>query len=150
MFLHTIRLLLRAWELEKDERFLSAAQKSGDFLLLAQLPEPHPIWAQQYNLQMEPAWARKFEPPAACSRESLGAMQALYELSLATGEKRYRGPLTAALAWFKRSHLDGDPNRWARFYELGANKPIYCEADTYVITRGKLQLANSLHLHSWG
>jgi hypothetical protein len=135
VFLHTIRLLLRARELEKDERFLSAAQKAGDFLLLAQLPEPHPIWAQQYNLQMEPAWARKFEPPAACSRESLGAMQALYELSLVTGEERYREPLTAALAWFERSNLDGDPDRWARFYELGANQPIYCEADTYVITR---------------
>ena len=62
-------------------------------------------------------------------------MQALYELSLATGEERYRGPLTAALAWFERSHLDGDPDRWARFYELGANQPIYCEADTYAITR---------------
>ena len=134
VFLHTMRLLLRAWELEQDDRFLKSARRSGDFLLRTQLPEPHPIWAQQYNLQMEPAWARKFEPPAACSRESLGAMEALYELSLATGDNRYREALAPAMKWFERSRLKGDKPRWARFYELSTNRPIYCEAETYALT----------------
>jgi hypothetical protein len=69
-----MRVLLRAHELEKDERYLTAAKKLGSFLLKAQLPEPQPAWAQQYNFAMEPVWARKFEPPAVSSVESVGAM----------------------------------------------------------------------------
>lgn len=132
--LNVVRLLIRAHELEQDGRFLDAARRAGDFLLLAQLPEPQPVWAQQYNFEMEPAWARKFEPPAACSLESLGAMNALLELWLATGEEKYIKPLPAALDWFERSRLEGKGDRWARFYELGTNKPLYCKAETYEVT----------------
>jgi PelA/Pel-15E family pectate lyase len=130
--MHVMGVLLRAHELEKDERFLKAALRLGDFLLLAQLPEPQAAWAQQYNREMEPAWARKFEPPAVSSVESEGAMQALLDLWQATGEKKYLQPIPAALAWLERSKLpDG---RWARFYELGTNKPLYCKAGTYEVT----------------
>jgi len=127
-----MRLLLRASELEKDERFLAAAKKLGDFLLLAQLPGPQPAWAQQYNREMEPAWARKFEPPAVSSIESVSAINALIELWLATGEEKWLQTLRPAIAWLEKSKLpDG---RWARFYELGTNKPLYCKAGTYEIT----------------
>lgn len=127
-----IDLLLRAHELEKDGRFLDAAKKTGDFLLLARLDEPQPVWAQQYNRDMEPAWARKFEPPAVCTVESIGALKALIELWLATGDIKYIAPHAAAFAWFERSRLpDG---RWARFYELGTNRPIYCKSETYELT----------------
>lgn len=132
--LNTIRLLLRAYELEQDERFLKAAKQAGNFLLLAQLPEPQPVWAQQYNFAMEPAWARKFEPPSLCSLESLGAMNALLDLWMVTGEDKYRKPLSAALKWFDRSSLEGKGNRWARFYEMESNKPLYCKAETYEVT----------------
>ena len=80
---NVVRLLIRAYELEKDERYLKAAKRAGDFLLLAQLPEPQPAWAQQYNFEMEPAWARKFEPPSVCSLESVGTMNALFDLWVA-------------------------------------------------------------------
>jgi PelA/Pel-15E family pectate lyase len=130
--MQVMHVLLRAHELEKDERFLKAAQKLGDFLVLAQLPEPQAAWAQQYNRDMEPAWARKFEPPAVSSIESEGAIEALIHLWRATGEKKYLEPIPAAIAWLERSKLpDG---RWARFYELGTNKPLYCKADTYEVT----------------
>ena len=38
------------------------AERAGDFILAAQMPEPQPAWAQQYDAAMHPAWARKFEP----------------------------------------------------------------------------------------
>ncbi len=132
--LNTIRLLLRAYELEQDERFLKAAKRAGDFLLLAQFPEPQPVWAQQYNFAMEPAWARKFEPPSLCSLESLGAMNALLDLWLLTGDDKYHQTLSAALEWFDRSSLNGKGKRWARFYEMESNKPLYCKANTYEVT----------------
>src|SRR5215510_16092495 len=75
-----IRTLLEAHQLYGTQVYLDAARKGGDFILLAQLPEPQPAWAQQYNPHMEPAWARKFEPPAAVSSESGGSIPALVDL----------------------------------------------------------------------
>lgn len=105
----------------------AAALKGGDFLLLAQLPEPQPVWAQQYNPQFEPAWARAFEPPSVCSGESTGAMRLLVDLYLETGYEKYLEPLPRAIAWFRRSELS--PGVWARMYELQTNKPIYGDRD---------------------
>jgi hypothetical protein len=81
---------------------------------------------------MQPVWARKFEPPAVSSVESYGTIEALFKLWLATGEEKYRAPIPPALDWLEKSRLpDG---QWARFYELGTNRPLYCEADTYKVT----------------
>ena len=130
--LETIRILLRAYELEQDERFLTSAKKAGDFLLAAQLPEPQPAWAQQYNFDFEPTWARRFEPPGVSSIESFGAMLALHELWIATGDDRFIATLPKAFDWLENRRLpDG---RWARFYELETNKPLYCTAETYEVT----------------
>jgi hypothetical protein len=127
-----VELMLRTYELSKDPRYLESAKKAGDFFILAQLPEPQPVWAQQYNRDMEPVWARKFEPPAASGGESLGVMESLLQLWLVTGDERYLKPLQPALAWYERSGLpDG---KYARFYELQTNKPLYCKAGTYEVT----------------
>lgn len=124
-----VQLLLRAYELTKDERYLNSAKKAGDFFILAQMPEPQPGWAQQYNHQMEPVWARKFEPPCVTGGESLSTMETLHELYVVTGDEKYLKPLTAAFAWYERSKLpDG---QYARFYELQTNKPLYFIKDTY-------------------
>ena len=64
--------------------------------------------------------------------ESLGALSALHELWLDTGDERYLEPMKPALAWLEKVKLsDG---RWARFYELGTDRPLYCKAGTYEIT----------------
>jgi hypothetical protein len=91
------------------------------------LPEPHPVWAQQYNPQLEPAWARAFEPPCVCSNESGGAMRLLVDLYLETGDEKYLEPLPRAIAWFKRSEVA--PGVWARMYEIGTNTPIFGDRD---------------------
>ena len=127
-----VELMLRAHELTGEARFLDAAKRCGDFLLLAQFEGAQPVWAQQYNPEMVPVWARKFEPPAVSSSESLGACFTLFEIWLATGEEKYRATLPAALDWLEKAKL---PNgRWSRFYEFGTNKPLYCVAETYELT----------------
>ena len=107
--------------------YRTAALKGGDFLILAQLPEPQPTWSQQYNAQLEPDWARAFEPPSVCSGESGGAMRLLIDLYLETGDEKYLEPLPRAIAWFKRSEIS--PGIWARMYEIGTNTPIYGDRD---------------------
>ena len=117
--------LLLAWQLRGDAKYLEAAKRGGDFLITAQMPEPQPAWAQQYDAEMHPAWSRAFEPSAICGRESQSAMWALLKLAAVTGDKKYLEPLPRAIAYLRRSLLsDG---RMARYYELQTNKPIYFE-----------------------
>jgi hypothetical protein len=106
----------------------------GDFLILAQMPEPQPAWAQQYGHNMHPIWARKFEPPGITGGESQDAIETLIKIYLVTGDKKYLEPIPRALAYLKRSLLsDG---RLARYYELKTNKPLYMtrDGDEYSLT----------------
>jgi hypothetical protein len=105
------------------KQMLEAAAKAGDFMLRAQMPDPQPGWAQQYDVNMQPAWARKFEPASITGGESQGVMLTLLKIYRATGDKKYLEPLPRALAYYRRSVLpDG---KLARFYELKTNKPLY-------------------------
>lgn len=116
----TLRLLR---EVYKRDDVLSSAEKLGDFLLLARCPEPQPAWAQQYDVEMRPAWARKFEPPAVTGYESQDVCEALMSLYELTKKEKYLEPIGPALAWLRKSLLpDG---RVARFYELKTNRPLY-------------------------
>ncbi len=122
-----IMALLEASHRFEDERFREAALRGADFLILAQLPEPQPAWAQQYNQRMEPAWARAFEPPAVTAGESVGVMRLLLDVYKLTGEKRFLAPIPRAIDFLERSAIA--PNKWARFYELNTNRPIYGDRD---------------------
>jgi len=118
-----IDVMFQAAAVYGDDRYRAAAERAGQFILLAQMPEPQPAWAQQYDLDMHPAWARKFEPPSITGGESQGVMQTLLRLYRETGDPKYLEPLPRAIAYFRRSQL---PNgQLARFYELETNKPLY-------------------------
>ena len=115
--------LFEAAEIYREPRYQQAAARAGDFLLLAQLPAPQPIWAQQYNADMQPAWARKFEPASVTGGESQGAIKLLMRIYRHTGDKKYLEPVPRALAHLQASQLPG--GKLARFYELHTNKPLF-------------------------
>lgn len=118
-----IETMLVAYDTYGDNRYLASAEKAGYFLLLAQMPDPQPAWAQQYDRNMHPVWDRKFEPPAITGRESQTVLEALLLLYRRTGNKKYLDPVPRAISYLKRSRLaDG---RLARFYELKTNRPLY-------------------------
>lgn len=117
------RVLIKAYNAYGNPSYREAAVRAGDFLLEAQLPEPVPVWAQQYDHDGMPAWGRLFEPPGAVTTESYTAMELLIDMALFTGEKRFLEPMDAAIDFYRRSRL-GD-GRWARFYELETGKPLF-------------------------
>lgn len=126
------RTLELAHQTSHDARYREALVRFGEFLIRAQLPEPQPAWAQQYNHQLQPIWARRFEPPAVAGFESEDAIQTLLTIAEITGDPKFLKPIPAALAWIKRSLLpDG---RLARFYEMRTNKPLYFVRDSYELT----------------
>ena len=83
----TLEMLWLAGDVYQDDRYRQAAIKGGEFFLAAQLPEPQPAWAQQYDFDMHPAWARKFEPPAISGGESQGVISSLMRLYIETGRQ---------------------------------------------------------------
>ena len=131
---YVVQALIDAYRIYNDQRYLTALKRMGDFLILAQMPDPQPAWAQQYNYEMKPIWARKFEPPGISGDESQEAMETLMEIYRVTGDRKYLEPIPRALAYLRHSLLpDG---RLARYYELKTNKPLYMfrHGDVYKLT----------------
>ncbi len=121
--LDVIDVLFIAARTYDQPKYRVAAEKCGDFIIMAQMPEPQPAWAQQYDADMHPAWARKFEPPSVTGGESQKILEGLIQLYRQTGEKRFLAPIPSAVAYLKRSMIDDQ--RLARFYELKTNRPLY-------------------------
>jgi len=118
-----ISTLLAGYRQFHDKRYLDAAKRAGQWLAEAQLPAPQRGWAQQYDLQMRPAPARWFEPAACCSAVTVRVIRTLIDLHVDTGDVEYLEPIPAALEWLETSRLED--GTWARFYEIGSNRPIY-------------------------
>ncbi|MFH1740597.1 MAG: pectate lyase [bacterium] len=123
--------LLRGFHQYNDPRYLNAVLRAADWLIAFQLPEPHRGWAQQYALDGQAAPARWFEPPACCSAVTANVIDTLIEVYLETGDKRYLDPIPDVIAWFEKSEIR--PGVWARFYEVGTNRPIYVNANREVV-----------------
>ena len=126
--------LIVAHETYHDAKYLNALRKLGDFLLLAQMPEPQPAWAQQYNYAMQPIWARKFEPPGISGDETQEVLDTLITIAYATGDDKYLATFPIAMAWLRRSILSS--GEVARYYELKSNRPLYMTrvGDQYILT----------------
>lgn len=122
-----IRVMLEAHKAYGRKEHLGSARRGGDFIILSQLPAPQAGWAQQYSHDVKPAWARAFEPPAVCTAVTSRNIRTLVDLYLYTKGAKYLKPVPAAIKWLERSKI-GD-NLWARFYEVGTNKPIYGDRD---------------------
>ena len=136
--LDVIDTFLEAARIYGEPRYRDVAEKGGDFLLLAQMPDPQPAWAQQYDSRMHPAWGRIFEPPSVTGSESQAALQMLLVLYRETGRKKYLEPFPRAVEYLRKSDLPSD-GPWrqeggrcgpgalclARFYELGTNRPLF-------------------------
>lgn len=145
-----IDAFLEASHIYNEPRYRAVAERGGGFMLLAQMPEPQPAWAQQYDISMHPAWARVFEPPSVTGGESQGILKTLLVLYQETGNRKYLDAVPRALEYLKRSVLPpvdhyvearsripkGAPVL-ARFYELQTNKPLYITKGTRVTVTGR-------------
>ncbi len=125
-------MLFRAAEIYGQPKYREAALKGAEFLLAAQMPQPQPAWAQQYNYDFEPIWARKFEPPAVSGSESQNVIRILQDVYCETGDRRFLDACLPAIEYLEKSRLkDG---QLARFYELQTNEPLYFTR-TYELTK---------------
>lgn len=106
----------------------------------------HRVWGQQCDpLTLQPCAARNFEPVSECSAESAGLVAFL--MTVPHPSPAIVAAVEDAMKWFPRVALhgvawnrdlvegtglvprNGAPDLWARFYELGTEKPVFGDRD---------------------
>jgi PelA/Pel-15E family pectate lyase len=113
------------------------------------------IWGAQHDeTTLAPAPARKFEPVSLSAGESVGVVRFL--MGIENPDARIVEAVESAIAWFRMSAVSGlrwverreaskpggytreavsDPKAppiWARFYEIGTNRPVFAGRDGVV------------------
>lgn len=132
-----------------------AVQRGIECILSTQLRQQGELaaWAAQYDeVTLEPAWARTYEPPSLSGNESVAIVRFLMELEAPTPEQT--AAIEGAVRWLSAVAIHGkryirgpnadglddavvvdDPTAgpiWARFYEIGSNRPIFLGRDSVV------------------
>lgn len=150
-------------ENKQRQKYITAFNKGLDCILKTQINDAGKptAWCQQYNeITLEPAWARKFEPPAICNRESVGIVLLL--MSIHDPSQAIKDAVQNAVAWFNESKIlntkvvtvdapemvtpftvsrhdkivvnsPGAPPIWTRYYELKTHRPLFCNRDSKVV-----------------
>tara|TARA_R110001592_G_scaffold99137_1_gene282518 strand:- start:1401 stop:2714 length:1314 start_codon:yes stop_codon:yes gene_type:complete len=111
-----------------DPKYHAAMMRGAECILKLQGGDGEAIWAQQYDPEtLEPAWARRFEPPGYTPAESVGVCNTLVALYVETGDQRYVASLGRALDWYDTHKLEN--GKYARLYEPGTQRPVYGRRD---------------------
>ena len=128
------------------------------------------VWCAQHDeVTLEPRPARTFELASLSGAESAGILRLL--MSLENPAPKVQRAIEAGAAWFESAQLkgirltkvDGDkrvvkeadaPPLWARFYEIGSNRPIFAGRDgvnKYDVADIDAERRNGYSWHgSWG
>jgi PelA/Pel-15E family pectate lyase len=130
------------------KRARASVARGLECILSAQIVENgrRTVWGQQHDaLTLRPVAGRNYEPAAQCSSESAGMM--LFLMSLPRPSPATIGAIHAAAAWLQKVAIHGeaygrgpDGGRltpaasgakpiWARFYEIGTDRPIFGDRD---------------------
>lgn len=145
------------------QQLQAAYDKGLDCILKTQINDAGKptAWCQQHDeVTLEPAWARKFEPPAICNGESVDIVLLL--MSVKKPSAAVINAVQNAVAWFNQSKLMGikvetfdapemvtpyrisktdkrvvtdsaAPPIWTRYYELKTHRPLFCNRDSKVV-----------------
>lgn len=137
-----------------------AFEKGLDCILKTQISENGRLtaWCQQHDeIDFSPAWARAFEPPSICNGES--APVVLFLMSIDNPDPKIIESIQSAVKWFDDSKIYHTkvetvpapveksrfktttydkvvaidslaPPIWTRYYELGTEKPLFCDRNT--------------------
>jgi PelA/Pel-15E family pectate lyase len=142
-------------DVSRRERAAAAVAKGLACILRTQVKQDGRLtaWCAQHDEEtLAPAWARNFEPPSLSGGESAGIMRFLMAIKQPSPE--IIAAVEGAAAWFESVRLtgvrvdntpgtDGKKDRhavadaaapilWARFYELGTNRPIFIGRDKVI------------------
>jgi len=134
-----IMFLLDAHKALGVDDYKKAAVRGMDFYLISQMPMPQAGWALQYDLNMQPAWARSYEPASIATGQTVRNIRDLQKFYRITGDSKYLAPIPNAIEWLEHSILPDPTKKFthATFYEPGTNLPLYAHREGSNIETGR-------------
>jgi len=124
-----IRFLILAGRALDRPALLAAARRGMEAFLVTQGRSPQAGWGLQYDLALDVAGARTYEPRALVTHTSATNVEQLMEYYRLTGERRFLARIPEALDWLASVRLPdgvGPPGRrFPTFVETGTNRPLY-------------------------
>jgi len=137
-----IDFLLDVYEVLGNERYKEAAVRGMDFVRMAQLESPQAGWGLQYDMDLQSAKARTYEPAAVTPLQTVSSVYSLMKYYKFTGDRNYLGGIADALQWLEVSAYtefkeSGRGNSHAMFYELGTNKATYVHREGRGVEDGR-------------
>jgi PelA/Pel-15E family pectate lyase len=117
---------------DRRARAAHAVEKGIDCVLKTQIivNGRRTVWCAQHDeVTLAPAPARKYELVSLSGGESIDIVRFL--MSIKSPSPEVIDAIEAAVAWFEQSRVK-DPKgaeTWARFYEIGTNRPIFVGRD---------------------
>jgi PelA/Pel-15E family pectate lyase len=123
-----IHFLIQCYQTLGEERFLDPIKRGMNFFLLTQ--QGNGAWAQQYNMALEPAGARTYEPNAYLPAYTLTNALLLLRFYEYTGEDKFLKGVPTAIEWLKKTRLpagktEGGKVTHPTFVEIGTDRPLY-------------------------
>ncbi|HKE93017.1 MAG TPA: pectate lyase [Povalibacter sp.] len=137
----------------RRERARDAVARGIDVILKTQVRQDGKLtaWCAQHDeVTLAPAWARAYEPPSLSGDESVGIVRFL--MAIEKPSPQVVTAIESAVSWFRAVPITGQrlesvrredgrnerflvpdpaaPPLWARFYELGTNRPLYMDRDS--------------------
>ncbi|MFW5798018.1 MAG: pectate lyase, partial [Planctomycetota bacterium] len=116
-----INSMILMYHLTGEADYVKAIRRAGQWLIDSKLEGKVVGWADQYDGDNNPAWARNFEPPAWSAGGVIWAAEALVEVYRVSGDKRYLEPIEQTLAWMKKTFPDGVNYQ---YYDPKTGRPI--------------------------
>lgn len=138
---------------DRRARCADAVARGIDCILRTQVRQdgkPTAWCAQHDEKTLAPAWARKYEGPSLSGNESVGLVRFL--MGVENPSPEIVAAIEGAVAWLRSVRIDGlrietftgadgkrdrravpdpaAPPVWARFYELGTNRPLFMGRDS--------------------
>lgn len=111
-----------------EERFLDPIMRGMNFYMLSQ--QANGVWGQQYNMEMEVAGARTYEPDALLPRTTYGNTMLLMKFYEYTGNSKFLAGVPNAIEWLEKVRLPKNLTENGKFthptfVEIGTDKPLY-------------------------
>jgi hypothetical protein len=120
--------LIQCYQTLGEERFLDPIKRGMDFYFISQ--QDNGAWGQQYNMEMQVAGARTYEPAAYLPRTTLSNSLILLKFYQYTGDRKYLSRIPDAIKWLDKVRLPANMTEngkynYPLFVEPGSDKPIF-------------------------
>lgn len=134
-----IDFLIQCYQVLGEERFLDPIIRGMNFFIITQ--QGSGAWGQQYNMRLEPASARTYEPAALLPRATFTNALTLLRFYEYTGDDKFISRVPDAIRWLEKTRLPQNKTENGRyshstFVEVGTDRPIYAHRKGSNVTYG--------------